>query len=90
MTVPLWRIWEPDITDGPKKKVDRRRVTQSKPKKYKATKITNKMKVDKWWKSTSRVPDYMKEKGYLQATFDNLETVVLEKNDALYSEAFDE
>ena len=48
------------------------------------------MKVTKRWKSTSRVPDYIKGKTYLQATFDNLETVVLEKNDALYGDAFND
>ena len=48
------------------------------------------MKVTKWWKSTSRVPGYIKGKTYLQATFDNLETVMLEKNDALYGDAFND
>ena len=90
MTVPLWKIWEPDRIDEPKKKIDRRRVTQSKQKKYKATKITNKIKVDKRWKSTSRVPDYVEEKQYLQATVDTLKTVVLEKNDTLYGNAFND
>ena len=33
LTIPLWKIWEPDRTDEPKKKVDRRKVTQSKRKK---------------------------------------------------------
>ena len=48
------------------------------------------MKVTKWWKSTSRVPDYIREKTYLQATFDDLETVVLEKNDTLYGDTFND
>ena len=48
------------------------------------------MKVTKRWKSTSQVPDYIKGNTYLQATFDNLETVVLEKNDALYGDAFND
>ena len=34
--------------------------------------------------------DYTKGKKYLQATFDDLETVVLEKNDALYGDAFND
>ena len=45
LTVLSWKIWEPDRTDEPKKKVVKRRVTQLKRKKYKATKITNKLKV---------------------------------------------
>ena len=48
------------------------------------------MKLTDHWKSTSRVPDYTKGKIYLQATFDDLETVVLEKNDALYGDAFND
>ena len=50
----------------------------------------NKLKVTKRWKSTSRAPEYIKEKTYLQATFDDLETVVLEKNDALCGNAFND
>ena len=92
LTVPLWKIWEPDRTDEPKKKVDRRRVIESrkKVKKYKATKITNKMKVKERVKSTSRAPAVVAEKTYQQVKFDDLETVVLEKNDALYGEAFND
>ena len=90
MTVPLRKIWDPDRIDEPKKKLDKRRVTQLKQKKYKATKITIKMKVKKQWTSTSRVPDYIKGKTYLIATFDNLETVVLEKNDKLHGNAFND
>ena len=92
LTVPIWKIWDPERINEPEKKVDKRRITESrkKVKKYKATKITNKMKVDKQWKSTSRILDYVKEKTYLQAIFGNLETVVLEKNDALYGDAFND
>ena len=79
MTVPIWKIWEPERIDEPKKKVDKTRLQQTRQKKYKATRITTKMKVTKRWKSTSRVPDYIKGKTYLQATFDNPEMVVLEK-----------
>ena len=49
-----------------------------------------KLKVTKQWKSTSRVPDYIKEKISLQATFDGLEIVVFEKNDTLYGDAFND
>ena len=41
-------------------------------------------------KSTSRVSEEFKRKKYVQATFDDLETVVLEKNDALYGDAFND
>jgi len=66
LTVPLWTIWEPDRTDEPKKKVDRRRVIESrtKVKKYKVTKITNKLKVKDQVKSTSRAPAVVAEKTY--------------------------
>ena len=90
LTVPLWKIWEPDRTDEPKKKVDRRRVAQLKPKKYKATKITNKLKVKGRVKSTSRAPAVVVEKKYRQVKFDDLKTIVLEKNDALYGDAFND
>ena len=29
-TIPLWKIWDHDRTDGPIKKIDRTRITQSK------------------------------------------------------------
>ena len=29
-TVPIWKIWDPEITDEPGKKIDKRRITQSK------------------------------------------------------------
>ena len=48
------------------------------------------MKVTGRTKSTSRVTEYNKRKRHLQATFDDLETVVLEKNDALYGDAFND
>ena len=41
-------------------------------------------------KSTSQVTEYVKGKTYVQATFNDLETVVLEKYDALYSDAFND
>ena len=90
MTVPIWKIWDHNQTDGPIKKVDETRITQSKQKKHKATRITTKLKVTGCTKSTSRVTEYNKGETYLQATFDDLETVVLEKNDALYDDAFND
>ena len=89
MTVPIWKIWEPDRIDEPTTKVDKRRITASmkKTKKYKATRITNKLEVKERIISTSRVTEYVKGKTYLQATFDDLEAVVMEKNDALYGDA---
>ena len=48
------------------------------------------MKVTGRTKSTSRVKEHVKGKIYVQATFDDLETIVLEKNDALYGDAFND
>ena len=92
MTVPIWKIWDPERIDEPEKKVDKRRITKSrkKVKKYKATKITNKMKVKERVKSTSRALVAIAEKTYQQVKFDDLETVVLENNDALYGDAFND
>ena len=92
MTVPIWKIWEPDRIDEPTTKVDKRRITASvkKTKKYKATRITNKLKVKERTRSTSRVTEHVEEKTYLQATFDDLEAVVMEKNNALYRDAFND
>ena len=47
----------------------------------------NKLKVKERIRSTSLVTKYVERKTYLQATFDNLEAVVMEKNDALYGDA---
>ena len=90
MTVPIWNIWEPERIDKPEKKVDKRQLQQTRQKKYKVTRITNKLKVTGRTKSTSRVTAQVKEKTYLQATFDNLEAVVMEKNDAPYGDAFND
>ena len=90
MTVPIWKIWEPDRIDKPAKKVDKRRLQQNRQRKYKTTSITNKWKVTGSIKSTSRVTEHVKGKTYLQATFDNLEDVVMEKNDTLYGDAFND
>ena len=90
MTVPIWKIWNHDRTDKPITKVDRSRITQSKQKIYKTARITNKWKVTKSIRSTSRVTELVKGKTYLQATFDDLEDVVMEKNDVLYGDAFND
>ena len=45
MTVLIWKIWDPERPEKPKKKVEGQRITASKQKKYKAIKITNKLKV---------------------------------------------
>ena len=47
MTIPIWKMWDPDRADEPEKKVDTTRITQSKQKKYKETNITNTLKVNK-------------------------------------------
>ena len=91
-TVPIWKIWEPERTNKPVKKVDKRRITASrkKTKKYKATRIKNNLEVKERIRSTSRVIEHVKGKTYLQATFDDLEAVVMEKNDALYGDTFND
>ena len=90
ITVPIWKIWEPERIDEPEKKVDKRRLHQTRQKKYKATSITNKLKVTERTRSTSCVPTQVEMKKYLQATFDDLEVVVMEKNEALYGDAFND
>jgi len=90
MTVPIWKIREPERTDEPEKKVDKRRLKQTKQKKYKASSITDKLKVTTHTRSTSRAPVQAKEKKYLQVKFDDLEVVVMEKNAALYGDAFND
>ena len=90
MTVLIWKIWEPERTDEPKKKVDKRRLQQTRQKKYKATRITNKWKDTGIIKSTSRVTEHVKGKTFMQAFFGNLVAVVMEKNDALYGDAFND
>ena len=52
--------------------------------------MTTTLKVTDRWKSTSRVPDYAKGKTYSQVTFDDVETFVLEKNDDLFGDAFND
>ena len=56
-------MWEPDRQNEPVKTVDSQRGTKSKHKTYKGSKITNKLKVTKRWRCTSKV------KGYRARTF---------------------
>ena len=92
LTVPIWKIWDPERIDEPKKKVYKRKITESrkKVKKYKATKTTNKMKVKEQVKSTSQALAVIAEKTFQQVKFNYLEAVVMEKNDALYGDAFND
>ena len=90
MTVPIWKIWDHDRTDEPIKKADKRRLQQNRKRKYKPTSITNKWKVTDSIRSTSRVSEPVIRKKYVQATFDDLEDVVMEKNDALYGNVFND
>ena len=88
MTVTIWKIWESERINEPITKVDKRKMIafMKKTKKYKTTSIMNKLKVKERIRSTSRVTKYVEGKTYLHATFDNLEAVVMEKNDALYKD----
>ena len=92
LTIPIWKIWDPERTDAPVRKIGKRRITaaEKRIKKYKATSIMTKLEVKDPIRSTSRVSEYVKEKTYLQATFDTLEEVVMEQNDALYGDAFND
>ena len=56
-------MWEPHRENEPVKKVDCQRVTESIQRTYKATRITNKLKVTKHLRSLSKV------KGYKERTF---------------------
>ena len=90
LTVPIWKIWNHDRTEKPITKVDRSRITQSKQKIYKTARITNKWKVTDSNRSTSRASEPVILKTYVQAKFDDLEDVMMEKNDALYGDAFND
>ena len=90
MKVPIWKIWEPERTDKPEMKVDKRQLKKTKLKKYKASSITNKLEVKGRTRSTSRAPVQTEKKKCLQATFDDLEVMVMEKNAALYGDAFND
>ena len=86
----IGRIWEQERIDEPKKKVDKNKYNRLEKKKYKVTRITTKTEVTGRTKSTSRVTENVKGKTYLQATFDDLEAVVMEKNNELYGDAFND
>ena len=90
MTIPIWKIWDHDRTDKPITRIDRSRITKTKQKKYKTVPITNKWKVTDSNRSTSRASEPVILKKYVQAKFDNLEDVMMEKNDALYGDAFND
>ena len=90
MTVPIWKIWEPEWTDEPKKNVDKRQLKRTKQKKYKASSITDKLKVKNRTRSTSRAQVQAEKRKYLQVKFVDLEVVVMEKNGALYGDAFND
>ena len=47
--VLIWKMWDPDQPNEPEKTVDKRRITDSKQKKYNNTKITNRLNVTKQW-----------------------------------------
>ena len=90
MTVPIWKIWDQGRTDESVKKVDKRRITESRQKKYKETRITTTLKVINRLRSNSRVPPDYKGKTYSQATVDDLEIFVMNKNDDLFGDAFND
>ena len=64
-TVPIWKIWDHNRIDKPVKRIDRSRITQTKQKKYKAARITNKWKVTDSKRLTSRASEPVKLKTYL-------------------------
>ena len=72
MIVPIWKIWDQDRIDEQVKKVDKRRITESRQETNKETRITTTLKVTDRLRSNSRVPDYEGET-YSQTTFDDLE-----------------
>ena len=71
-TVSIWKTWDLDRANEPEKKVDKRRVIQSNQK-YKETKVTNTLKVNKHCQSTSNVKDH-KERTFQQESFDDYVT----------------
>ena len=62
-SVLIWKIWGPERADEPEKKVNKRRITQLKQRKYKATRITTTLKVINGWKSTRIVEFQITPKG---------------------------
>ena len=84
-------MWEPNRKSEPEKKVDRQRITNSKQRKYKATRITNKLKVTKRKRSTSKVKGY-KERFFNQKLLHKCtpKEYTLVVNDGLFGDAFNE
>ena len=91
MTVPILKMWDPDRTDEPIQKVDKRRVTETKEKKYQETHITDKIKVTHRNQSTSTVKEYTERKFTQENMTDyaqkDYEPVL---NDALFGDAFND
>ena len=85
--MPIWEIWDPERIDEHGKKCEES-YSQNKIK-FKETIITTTLKVTNHWNSTSRAPDY-KGRTYSQATFDDLETFELKKNNDLFCNAFND
>ena len=91
LTRPIWKMWDPDRTFKPNKKVDRRRVTKSTQKKYKLTRITTKLRVTNSKRSTSKAKVYekkiYKQRLMNECTPKDYRPVV---NDALFGDAFND
>ena len=91
LTRPIWKMWDPDRTFEPKKKVDRHRVTKSTQKKYELTRITTKLRVTKSKRSTSKAKGYeektFKQKLMNECTPKDYTPVV---NEALFGDAFND
>ena len=92
LTIPIYKIWDPD-RPAPRKRVDRRRLTSRKPIKHKDIKITNKMKVTKTHRSTSvaskrfysrQYREQMSVQDFTPATFEP------DRIDALFGDAFND
>ena len=91
LTRPIWKMWYPERTYEPSKKVDRRKAKKSTQKKYKLTRITTKLRVTNSKRSTSKAKVYEK-KIYKQRLMDectpkDYRPVV---NDALFGDAFND
>ena len=82
-------MWDPNRIFEPEKKVDRQRITKSKQRKYKVTRITTKLRVTKSRRSTSKAKGYkerfFKQKLLHECTSKEFTPVV---NDALFGDAF--
>ena len=91
LTIPIWKMWNPNQNDEPKMKVDKRRTTRYKPKKYKRTNITDKIKVTHMNQSTSKVREYtvryFTQESMNDYTQKDYEPVL---NDDLFGDAFND